>query len=426
MKLGFSEFVLLFCIVLILFGPTVIPWVSGWLRRANKAQKQVRRQHAQIQAQMAKERDALLHRFQVAAGGLLICIVVGYSGYLLLHPVAYPPQAYTPASGVMSLTTAGNTSTTAVSIAPYENPICAAWQDDWLYAAVAGNKVIRIREDGTGLAEVFSTDGEITGMVFGADKCMYLSGKGGLYKASFDGWAVDVKPILTTVNGEPLRFPAGIAVDSDGNLYFTEYAQIDTAAQDGLEQGFYTELLAHTNTGTVYVYNAKSGTVEPIVTGLQGAGGIALSPDNSTLYVSETNARRVWAVPCSARNSTLDKQGQILLEGLDGYAAGLAPAQNGDVWVAVCGTPIQWVDNAADNTILRKAAMNLPHLTQRWLLCPSAKTGWAFAASENGTLSRAIAAQAPNLAGRITGVCETTQAVWLANADGTNLYRINR
>lgn len=422
MKLGFSEFVLLFIIVLILFGPTVIPWVQRWLRRANKAKVQVQRQHAQMQAQMVQETNALLHRFQIVAGGLLFCIFVGYAGYLLLHPVAYPPQKYTPVAGTMTLTTAGNTTAHTVSIAPYYNPICVAWQDNWLYAAVEGNKVIRMREDGSGLTEVFSTEGEISSMVFGADNCMYLAREGGIYKASFDGWAVDVKPILTSIQDRPLHFPAGIAVDAQGNIYFTEYAQMNTA----FEQGFYTELLAHTSTGTAYVYTPKTGNVEPIVTGLRGASGIALSSDETTLYISEANARRVWAVPASARNATLTEQGEILLEGLDGYAAGLTPAVNGDVWVAVCGTPAQWVDKTANFPLLRKAAMNLPHLTQNWLLNPTSKSGWAFSISKNGTLSRAVAVQVPKNAGRITGVCETERAIWLANADGSNLYVIAR
>ncbi len=425
MKFGFSELVLLFSIILILFGPTVIPWVQGWLRRANRTKKQIQRQKAQAQRQMAAERDAILHRFQVVTSFLLIAGAIGYSGYLLLHTPAAPPQSYEPSTEVMSLTTAGNTQTTALDIAPYEKPICVASQDDWLYVAVKGNKVIRIREDGTGLAEVFSTDSPISGMMFGPDGSLYLAGSNGLYRASFDGWAVDVKPILTSIDGEPLVSPSAIAVTKDDMIYFTQYA-LQPAALEGLSMRFHTELMAHTGSGTAYIFNPQTGEVERLTGGLSGAGGIAVSPDGKTVYLSETNARRVWAYPADARTESVQDAGQILLDGLDGYAAGLSLSQNGDVWAAVCGTPISWVDKTAGHPLLRKIVLNLPDLTQHWLLTPKADTGWAFSVSDDGTLRRAVAAQLPKMEGRITGVCETPNTIWLANADANQLYGITR
>lgn len=425
MKFGFSEFVLLFFIILILFGPTVIPWVQGWLRRANRTKRQIQHQKAQAQRQMAAERDAICHRFQVVTSFLLIAGFIGYSGYLLLHTPAAVPQSYVPSTEVMSLTTAGNTQTTALDIAPYEKPICVASQDDWLYIAVQGNKVIRIREDGTGLAEVFSTDGPITSMMFGPDDCLYLAGSNAIYRASFDGWAVDMKPILTSIDGKPLVSPCAIAVTDDGMVYFTQYA-LNPAELEGLPERFHTELMAHTGTGTAYVLNPQTGEVERLTGGLSGAGGIAVSPDGKTVYLSETNARRVWAYPADARTESVQDAGQILLEGLDGYAAGLSLSQSGDVWAAVCGEPISWVDQTAGKPLLRKIVLNLPTLTQHWLLTPKADTGWAFSVSADGSLHRAVAAKLPKMDGRITGVCETKNTIWLANADADRLYGITR
>lgn len=425
MKFGFSELILLFAIILILFGPTVIPWIHRWLRRANRTKQEIQRQRVQVQRQVAAERDAILHRFQVVTSFLLIAGFIGYSAYLLLHTPAATPQTYVPSTEMMSLTTAGNTETTVLDLAPYEKPICVAAQDDWLYAAVKGNKVIRIREDGTGLAEVFSTDGPVSGMMFGPDGSLYLAGSNGIYRASFDGWAVDVKPILTSMDGEPLVSPAAIAVTGDGMVYFTQYA-LHPAEPDGLPERFHTELMAHTASGTAYGYNPQTGAVERLTGGLSGAGGIAVSPDGKTVYLSETNARRVWAYPADARTESVQDAGQILLDGLDGYAAGLSLSQNGDVWAAVCGKPISWVDRTAGSPLLRKIVLNLPNLTQRWLLTPKADIGWAFSVSDDGTLRRAVAAQLPKMEGRITGICETENNIWLANADASQLYGITR
>lgn len=423
MKLGFWELVLLFCIILILFGPTVIPWIRRWLRRADQTRQQAIRHRDAVRRQAAQERDAILHRFQVVTSVFLIGGCVVYSGYLLFHPVSPVPQRYTPSDAALALTTSGSSQTTTLDLSPYENPICVAEQDGWLYAATADQQVIRIRPDGSGLALVCTTESPVTAMTFAADGSLYLAGQTALYRASFDGWGVDVKPILTTIDGQPLTMAAGIAPACDGRIYFTQYADFPA---ENPTQSFFDELMAHTASGSVWVWDPVHNTTEQLVTGLSGAGGLTLSPDSSTLYVSEANARRVWSLPVDTRNATIQDAGEILLEGMDGYAAGLSPARNGGIWVAVCGQPISWVDGIANQPWLRRVVMNLPQMTQAWLLTPSASSGWAFTAAPDGTLSRAVAAQLPKIHGRITGVCETEETIWLANADGSSLYGVTR
>ena len=423
MKFGFWELVLLACISLILFGPTVIPRVQHWLRRADQTKRQVQRQRAAVRRQMVAEGNAILHRFQVVTAVLLLGGAVGYTGYLVLHTPALAPLRYTPTTAAMPLTTAGSAQTRVLDLAPYEDPLAVAAQDGWLYAAVAGNKIIRVREDGTGLAEVFSTEGPVTAMTFAPDGSLYLAGGAGLYRASFDGWAVDVKPLLTQLDGAPLTAPTALAAAPDGMLYFTQYADVPAMAEDP-RQGFFTELLAHSGTGAVYGLDPATGEVVQVTGGLSGAGGLAVSADGETLYLSETNARRVWQCPVSARGEDITQQGSLVLEGLDGYAAGLHRAPDGNVWVAVCGTPVDWVDKMAPHPLVRKMALNLPRLTQRWLLTPAADTGWAICFAPDGTLVRAAAVPTPKHGGRITGVWETEETIWLANADGRQLYGV--
>ena len=423
MKLGFWELILLFCIVLIIFGPTVLPWIHRWLRRADQTRQQAIRHRDAMRRKAAQERDAILHRFQVVTSVLLIGGLIGYTGYLLLHPVSPAPQPYTPSDASLVLTTTGSSRTTTLDISPYRDPVCVAEQDGWLYAATADQQVIRIRPDGSGLAPVFSTDSQITSMTFAPDGSLYLAGQTALYRASFDGWGVDVKPILTAIDGHPLTMAAGIVPTSDGKVYFTQYA--DFPAEDPT-QSFFTELMAHTASGSVWMWDSADNTTTCIAKGLSGAGSICLSPDETTLYVSESNLHRVWQLPVDTRDAAIQDAGRPLLEGLDGYAAGLSPAQDGSIWVAVCGQPISWVDRFAGQPWVRRVVMNLPEMTQAWLLTPSASSGWAFTVAPDGTLSRTVVAQTPQMQGRITGVCETNDTIWLANADGSSLYGVTR
>ena len=61
MRLGFSEFILLFLIALILLGPTVLPRIARWYRRAGKQQARAARRRAAAQEQARRAREEL-HR----------------------------------------------------------------------------------------------------------------------------------------------------------------------------------------------------------------------------------------------------------------------------------------------------------------------------------------------------------------------------
>lgn len=430
MRLGFSEFILLSAIFLLLFGPTVIPRVKRWLKRANTAQKQARKARAALDKQLAAERDYYLHRFQVAAGLLIGLVVFGYGGYLLLHPAQPAPTTYTPVTAApLQLVTTGTDATVTLDISPYKNPVCVTAQDGWLYAAV-DSAVIRIREDGTGLGKVCDSPGEVTDLAFGPDGILYLSvigeagtlkGRGAIFALNFDGLALGQRPIVNNINGEALQHPAALAIAADGKVYFTEYASANAYEAGGAAYAGYTELLAHTGTGAAYVYDPVEKAVAMVTAGLQGAGGIALSADGSTLYLSDTNNSRVWALPADTRGSDIAADGRLLVDGLPGYAAGLNLAPDGSLWGAVYGERIDWIDNAAGTPLVRKIAMNLPRLTQRWLLQPKdGQTGWAVALDADGNLTRACAVRLQS--GGVLDVCETETAVWMVSGAGSTLY----
>lgn len=432
MRLGFSEFILLFLIALILLGPTVLPCIARWYRRAGKQQARAARRRAAAQEQARRAREELLQRFRVAAGILLAGGAVFCAGWLLLGPATYAPQTYTPNTYTMQASLSAGAAAQTLDLGGYADPVCIAEQDGYLYAAVAGGRVIRIRPDGTGLTEVLSTGGDITDLAFGGDEVLYLTdacmagtlgGGGALLRARFDGWAVSVETLVTSVEGRRLNFPTAVAAAPDGRVYFAEFAAVNAAGEKGVENAFYTELLAHTATGSVWVYDPAADTVECVARGLAGVGGLALDENGETLYIAETNAYRVWALPAGARQAEVSAEGTIVLDGLPGYAAGLARGENGEFWVAVCGSRVSWVDGAAGNTLLRRVVMRLPRLTQRWLLTPEHEMGRAFAFTAGGTLTRAAVVQGEGVQGRVTGVCPGTEGIWLANADGAVLYR---
>ena len=104
--------------------------------------------------------------------------------------------------------------------------------------------------------------------------------------------------MVTQLDGAPLGAVSAVEVSPAGKVYFAVAAA--AGAENGLESALRTELLAHTATGCVYVYDPAARTVEKVLGGVAGAAGLALSPDGSTLYVSDLGSRCIWAVDAGA------------------------------------------------------------------------------------------------------------------------------
>jgi gluconolactonase len=79
--------------------------------------------------------------------------------------------------------------------------------------------------------------------------------------------------------GEPLKRPSDAVADRAGGLYLTDFGGLQgrTRALAGV------------------LYAPPGGELREIIFPVELANGIALSPDESELYVTETRTRRIWA-----------------------------------------------------------------------------------------------------------------------------------
>ena len=96
MRIGLVEFILILFIASITVGPQAALFVDRWMRRADRVRALAARQKAEAQAQMAIEREAMLHRFRVASNVFAALAAVALVYALLFRPIAAPPQPYTP------------------------------------------------------------------------------------------------------------------------------------------------------------------------------------------------------------------------------------------------------------------------------------------------------------------------------------------
>lgn len=425
MRIGLIEFVLILGIASLTIGPQVMLFVDRWLRRAQRTKRMAARRRAEYEAQVKAEQKAMLKRFRVmtSAVGTGLLLLLAYA--LLLRPLDTPPQSYTaPAvrqTAAQTTQTAGET-----ALGEYKNVSCLRWRDGWLYAAVrTGRKdaaLVRVQEDGSGLAQLLTITGEITGFDFDPEGNIWFTALtetgGALYRASYDGWGAAAQQVVSQIDGKALFCPTAVVVAQDGRVYFADGAAI--AAGDGTEQALRTELLTHTSSGWVYVYDPAALTVQRVLGGVSGASGLALDPTGETLYVSDLASRCIWQVSTDAKELTAGgRDCGVFADALPGYPGALTVDGDGTVYVSYRWAKSDWLESNADSTFLRSIALRAGVSVQEKLFGTPADAASAEMLAADGSVLRAFAGN--SLEG-CTAVCPVENRVYLAVAKGTKLY----
>ena len=228
---------------------------------------------------------------------------------------------------------------------------------------------------------------------------------------------------MTQIDGKALSCPAAVAVGADGKVYFTNAA--DVSVKYGLESALRTELLAHTATGWVYVYDPVTRAVERVLGGVAGASGLALSADGETLYVSDLGSRCIWAVDADARELTAGGRGcTAAFAGLPGYPGALAVDTDGTLYISYRWARSGWLEKNADSTLLRGIALRAGQNTQERLFRCTADAPCAEA------VSLATGAWEQTFTGLVqdscAAVCPVESKVYFGAAGADSLLAANR
>jgi gluconolactonase len=114
--------------------------------------------------------------------------------------------------------------------------------------------------------------------------------------------------LLSHRNSESFKGLNDLTFDSQGRCYFTDQGQT------GL----------HDPTGRVYRYDAASGRLEIVLSGIPSPNGVTLGPTGRVVFVAVTRGNQVWRAPILA-DGTLSKVGAFRTffgtSGPDGMAA---------------------------------------------------------------------------------------------------------
>ncbi len=410
MRIGLIEFLLILAIASLTVGPRVALFVDRWMRRANRANAMMARRRAEYAAQMAVERDAMLKRFRTASTVFGVGILLALVYALVFRPIDTPPQSYA-APEVRRSTGAVQTALSAdsrdvLALGDYQGVDCIREQDGFVYAAAYNGATLKkrksdlVRTDGGSFSAILSVDGELTGFAFDADGDLWLTvltpGGGALCRARHDSWGAAVEQVVTQIDGAPLGAVSAVEAGPDGKVYFAVAG--GEAVDNGLEAALRTELLAHTGTGWVYVYDPADRSVQRVLGGVAGASGLALSADGETLYVSDLGSRCVWSVDADARELTAGgRDCGSAADSLPGYPGALALDEDGALYISFRWSRSDWLEQNADSTFLRGVALRAGQNLQQKLFRMTADAPCAAVVDPaTGAWKRTITGRAMN------------------------------
>jgi len=255
-----------------------------------------------------------------------------------------------------------------------EGPVVEA-DGSILVVEIERETVSRVHLDGR-VEVVATTGGGPNGLAVGPDGALYLCNNGGFLFQKVAGLnrtraglqetytsgrieRLDAKTgkldLLYDRCGEHmLRGPNDIVFDDKGGFYFTDFGKTRLRERDH---------------GGLYYALANGSSIVEVAYPLVSPNGVGLSPDNQTVYVSETETARLWAFDLvepgkPKRHGFPSPHGGRLVCGLGGYQRfdSMAVDAAGNICVATLITGCITVV-APDGTVLRQVMTGDPITT---------------------------------------------------------------
>lgn len=221
------------------------------------------------------------------------------------------------------------------------------WIPGWRavrFSDVSGNRILEYSER-TGELSVYATEVEYTnGRALAPDGSVVQCSQGRRrMERDRDG---AVEPLADQWHGRRFNSPNDVVVTSDGTIWFSDPSY--GILKDG--EGHPGEL----EYGDHYVFrlDPATGEVEPAVLDVRMPNGLAFSPDETILYVSDTSMELPERTPAGypsgghgiraydVAGGRWVKNGRLLLEIQDGLADGFRVDTDGNLWTSA-GSAVQ-------------------------------------------------------------------------------------
>ena len=313
--------------------------------------------------------------------------VVALAAYLAFWPVPIHPVSWqVPVSLGYTGAHTPNQRLASLQLWPLndkqEGPEHIASHGDQLYTAFKNGDVVAYTLEGRSRV-LANTGGRPLGLDVTADgRTLYIADavKGLL---ALDLSLPDAKPrtLLTQVDApgpdDPLRYADAVAVDARGTVWLTDASRRFGAQEwGGTFEASVLDILEHSCTGRVLVYDPVSQRARVALDGLCFPNGLAFSRDGKSLFLSETGSYRILKIDLARLSVTRSSQGmssvptiknafdqgaaRVLVDNLPGFPDNLTRGQGGRLWTGLTKPRSPLIDWSADQPWLRSAMLRMP------------------------------------------------------------------
>ncbi|MER8701943.1 MULTISPECIES: SMP-30/gluconolactonase/LRE family protein [unclassified Mesorhizobium] len=214
-----------------------------------------------------------------------------------------------------------------------EGPVYVPAARHLLWSDIPNDRLLRY-DEGDGSVSVFETHcNNQNGHTLDREGRVVACEHGGrrVSRLEHDGrW----KTLVETVAGKRFNSPNDVVVKSDGTIWFTDPVY-------GIESHYEGKIArAEIGGSHVYRFDELSGEVSAVVTDMVQPNGLAFSPDETILYVSESGASHVPGLPRAIKAYDLAVDGRsaraggIFAECGAGLFDGFRVGRDGNIWAS--------------------------------------------------------------------------------------------
>tara|TARA_Y100000031_G_scaffold11269_2_gene12099 strand:+ start:9892 stop:11034 length:1143 start_codon:yes stop_codon:yes gene_type:complete len=346
--------------------------------------------------------------FRVLLYMIIAVFIFSVGSVLFLHapdvePAPYAPPIAPKMEGALRENSALN-SVKLLAKGKLNGPEDIAVDSDGnVYTGLEDGRIVKISSEGD-VKSFAETGGRPLGLQWGPRGDLIVADGGrGLLSVNPKGEVTVLVPRAETV---PLEMADDLDVSNSGLIYFSD------ATGPEVEMDYYQDLMIHRPYGRLLRFDYYTDELEVLLTGLYFANGVALSPDEDYVLVSEMSEYRITRLWLKGPRKG---KSEVFADNLPGFPDGISGDGDGNYWVALVSPRMWFVDNIVlPNLWLRKLLMHFP----KWTRLSGSSYGLIIQLNSEGEIVESLHDPSGKSLSGITNVVERDGKLYIGTLEG--------
>jgi len=220
----------------------------------------------------------------------------------------------------------------------------------FVYSGEVDGDILRFNLETKESKKVTNTGGRPLGMMFDDNELLIIAdAHKGLISVDINSGEINV--LTDSYQGERLNFVDDLDIDSSGVIYFS-----DASSKYGFDEVI-SDMMERRPHGALYSYDPSRKTTSLLLDDLYFANGVAISSDESFLFINETSnysISKYWLK--GPKKGTRE----FINDNLPGFPDNVTHGESGTFWLTLVAPRQQSLDDMMPNPTIRSLFMKLP------------------------------------------------------------------